>query len=143
MATTTIQNIELSLKFDDVEYQCQVIDVELAMPGASPGNSTHVACPGGIVSEPGQPANGSLTGNVFSDPSDTGITWILATAYKTGAELAYSATYWPNEGATKAIEFSGRAKVNTFKLPFSKPGNAKHTIDLALITADMARPTGA
>jgi hypothetical protein len=140
MTSNVIQNIELSLELDDAEYQCQVIDVTLTLPGSGVGESVEVACPDGVVSEPGARTNGSLTGNVFTDPTDTGITWILATAFQSGAEVEYTVVYWPNEGATKAIEFTGRARVNSFTLPFSKPGNARHALDLSLVTADMARP---
>lgn len=145
MPTNTIPNV--SLKFEityesqPLSFECQVVDVELTLPGVGTGSATETACPGGMVLEPGAPEAGSLTGNVFADTRDTGITWALAQLKKTGAEFPYSITYYADQDATVAVRFSGNAKVNSFKLPFSKPGYAKHPLDLALSTADMARPT--
>ena len=144
MATNTIQSIalefEITFNSQPLTFECQVIDCELSLPGVQPGNATEVACPGGIVLEPGATEAGSLTGNVFADTRDTGITWALAQLKKTGEEFPYSIIYYADQAATVAVKFSGTAKVNSFRLPFTKPGYAKHPLDLSLATADMARP---
>jgi hypothetical protein len=140
MPVNTLQNIALSLTLDGTEHNCQVIDVTLDLPGVAPGEAVETACPDGKVSEPGSPSNGSLSGTVYADPSDTGLTWILGQAYKAGSEIAYTITYWADQDNTVAIIFSGQCKVASFSLPFSKPNLAKHPLDLTLITADMARP---
>lgn len=147
MPTNTIQSIalefEITYNAQPLSFECQVIDCELTLPGVATGTATEVACPGGIVLEPGAAEAGSLTGNVFADTRDTGITWALAQLKKTGVEFPYSITYYADQANTIAVKFSGTAKVNSFRLPFSKPGYAKHPLDLSLATADMARPVAA
>lgn len=144
MAVTAIRNIALEFEIDfngqPLAFECQVIDVELKLPGIGPGASTETACPGGIVSEVGTASNGSITGNIFVDPTDTGITWALATLYQAGDEFHYSLTYYADQDQTISITFEGQAKVNSFTLPFNKPGMARQPLDLALITATMRRP---
>jgi len=147
MPTNVTPNIALEFEITyngtPLAFECQVIDAELSLPGTAPGETTEVACPDGKVSEPGTAANGAITGNIFVDPTDTGITWALAELYQAGAEFAYTITYYPDAGATHAITFTGNAKVNSFRLPFAKPGNAKQPLDLVLITASIARPAAA
>ncbi len=142
--TVTVRNVALkfTIEFDGapIEYQCQVIDATLTLPGITPGETVEVACPDGKVSEPGATSDGGLAGNVFVDPTATGITWALATLYQGGTEFLYSITYYADQANTHAIKFDGRARVNTFTLPFSKPGNARQPLDLKLITAVMGRP---
>jgi hypothetical protein len=144
VATTTVKNVHLAFEITyegaPVVLDCQVIDAELTLPGTQPGETVEVACPDGKVSEPGTSVDGAITGNAFADPTDTGITWALAALYQAGDEFAYSITYWADQAETIAMKFSGSAKVNTFKLPFSKPGSARQPIDLKLITAVIARP---
>lgn len=147
MPTNTTANVALTVEItfnaQPLAFECQVIDAELTLPGVGAGSGTEVACPGGIVLEPGATEPGSLTGNVFADSRDTGITWALAQLKKTGVEFPYSIVYYADQDNTIAVKFSGTAKVNSFRLPFSKPGMAKHPLDLALASADMARPTAA
>jgi hypothetical protein len=145
MPTTVIPNIalELTVTIDGapVAFECQTIDASFALPGSQPGETTEVACPDGKVSEPGSTTNGSLTGTVFTDTTATGITWALMNAYQAGEEFDYSFTWFADQPATHAVLFTGRAKVNTFSMDWAKPGNAKHPLDLALITCAIARPT--
>ena len=147
MPTNVTRNIALEVEItynaQPLTFECQVIDAELKLPGSQPGESVEVACPDGRVSEQGTTTNGALTGTIYVDPTDTGITWALATLYQGGTEFAYSITYYSDLANTSSIKFSGNAKVNTFTLPFSKPGNAQQPLDLALITAVMARPAAA
>lgn len=145
MPVNTIQNVALQFSITQdatpLEFACQVIDATLTLPGPGSGTRIETACPEGAVVEAGTATNGSITGNVFVDTRDTGITWALATLYPTGAEFPYSLSFYVDLGNTIAIKFTGNAIVNTFNLPFSKPGKAKQPIDLGLITAVMARPT--
>jgi hypothetical protein len=104
------------------------------------GTTVETACPDGRVVEPGAAEPGALTGNVYADSTDTGITWALAHLKQSGATFAYTATWWADQGATKAMEFSGEATVASFQLDFTKPGYGKHPVDLSLITATIARP---
>lgn len=137
--------LEVQIEFNGqpLHFECQVSEAELTLPGSQPGESVETACPDGVVSEPGSTTNGGLTGNVYVDPTDTGITWALATLYQAGTEFPYRIVYYSDLAETHAIEFVGNAKVNTFTLPFSKPGNAQQPLDLALITASMGRPAPA
>lgn len=148
MPVSTIANISLEFEITfegaPITFECQVITADLSLPGpAQSGSATETACPDGKVSEPGQAQNGSITGEIFVDSTDAGITWALATLFQADTEFPYSITYWANEPSTVAITFSGNAKVNSFTLPFSKPGYAKQPLDLALVTAVMARPVAA
>jgi len=141
---TAIQNIHLHIEIEfagaPLVFSCQVIDAQLTLPGTPPGDVVQTACPDGVVSEPGTRTNGAMTGTVFVDPTATGITWALATTFQAGTEYEYRIVYYADLDETFAIEFTGRAKTNSFTLPFAKPGNARQPLDLALITADMARP---
>jgi len=140
MATVTQPNVSLSLTLDGVEVQCQVITAEISLPGLSSGDSVEVACPEGMVKEPGTPEDGALTGEVYADSQDSGITWALGQAYMTDATVQYVATWWEDLGETIAMRFSGDARVSSFVLPWEKPAYGKHSIDLALITATIDRP---
>lgn len=145
MTTNTVKQVHLKVQITHdatpITLDCQVIDAELTLPGTQPGETTEVACPDGKVSEPGTSVDGGVTGNIYVDPSVGGVTEALIELYQAGIEFPYSMTFYANEDATKAMKFDGTAKVNTFKMPWKKPGNAKQPIDLKLITAVMSRPT--
>ena len=143
MPVNTQPNVGLVLDLDGATYECQVIDASFRPPGVGASTVTETACPDGRVAEPGAVASGSLTGNAFADSQDTGLTWILAQAYENDATLAYTLTFWPELGATKAMEWTGEARVNSYTLDFSKPGVGRHPIDLEIVSASLARPTGA
>jgi hypothetical protein len=140
MAVTTQPNVSLVVSLDGTDYACQVIDASFKPPGVGAATITETACPDGIVAEPGAKAEGSLTGNVFADSSDAGITWALAQAYETDATLAYIVTFWPELGPTNGMQWTGEARVNSFQQDFAKPGIGKHPLDLAITTAVLARP---
>lgn len=145
MPVTTIKNIalELTVTIDGapVTFECQTIDAKLTLPGTTAGTNTETACPDGVVSEPGGTSNGSLTGTVFTDTTDTGISWALMQAYQAGETFPYVAVWFADQDATKAVQFTGEAVVNTFSLDWVKPGNAKHPLDIGLVSAAIGRPT--
>ena len=120
-----------------------MIDASFKPPGVGASTVTETACPTGVVAEPGSIEAGAFTGNVFSDSLDAGVTYVLATAYETQAEFDYIVTFWPELGPTKAMQYTGRAKVASFQLDFAKPGIGKHPLDLELSTATLGRPAAA
>ena len=143
MPVNTQPNVSLILDLDGATYECQVIDLSFRPPGVGASTVTETACPDGRVAEPGAVQSGSLTGNAFTDSLDTGLTWILAQAYETDATLAYTLTFFPELGATKAMQFTGEARVSSFQLDFSKPGINRHPLDLEVVSATLARPAAA
>jgi len=143
MAVNTQPNVSLVVSLDGVDYACQVIDASFKPPGVGATTVTETACPSGVVAEPGAAAAGTFTGNVFSDSLDAGITWVLAQAYETDEEFDYIITFWPELGPTKAIQYTGQARVNSFQLDFAKPGIGKHPLDLEIVTATLGRPAAA
>lgn len=143
MPVNTQQNASLTLTLDTTSVECQVIDLSFTPPGVGASTVTETACPDGRVAEPGTIASGGLTGTVFADSTDTGITWLLAQAYEDNRTLAYVVVYWADLGATIGMQYSGDARVNTFQLDWAKPGMGRHPIDLEVVTATLARPAAA
>lgn len=143
MSVNTQPNVSLVVSLDGTDYACQVIDVSFKPPGVGATTVTETACPDGRVAEPGSVAAGSLTGNAFTDSTDVGITWILAQAYETDAEIDFILTFHPELGPTKAMQWTGTARVNSYQLDFAKPGVGKHPLDLEVVTAVLARPAAA
>ena len=141
MPVNTQPNVSLVLMLDTTSVECQIIDASFKPPGVGASTVTETACPDGRVAEPGAVASGSLTGNAFADSLDAGITWLLAQAYENDATIAYELTFWPELGATQAMQYTGEARVNSYTLDFSKPGIGRHPIDLEVVTATLARPT--
>jgi hypothetical protein len=140
----TQPNVSLVVSLDGVDYACQVIDASFKPPGVGASTITETACPSGVVAEPGSIEAGSFTGNVFADSLDAGITWVLAQAYEDqSSELDYIVTFWPELGPTKAMQYTGKAKVASFQLDFAKPGIGKHPLHLELSTATRGRPAAA
>ena len=139
----TTQNVSLILDLDGTTFECQVINAEFAMPGTGTGTTTETACPDGVVVEPGSLEDGSLTGEVFTDLLDTGLTWILASAKQADSVMNYTVVYHADQPATNNIQFSGLCKVATFALPFEKPGLSKHSLDLTISTCAISRYTPA
>lgn len=140
MPTNTTEQIELSLVLDGAEYQCQVIDLSLTLAGTGTGETIEVACPDGVVVEPGEHEDGSLSGTVFADTTDSGITWVLMQAKSSGATMAYTITWFANETNDKAFTVSGDAQVGAFSMDWSKPGYGRHPIELTLLTTTLGRP---
>lgn len=140
MTVNSQKNVSLVVSLDGVDYACQVIDASFSPPGIGSSTITETACPDGAVAEPGAIAAGTLTGTVFADTSDAGITWALAQAYEANAEIAYIYTLYPELGPTHAMQYTGTARVASFSVDFLKPGLGKHPIDLEIATAALARP---
>jgi ribosomal protein L18 len=143
MAVVTQPNVSLVVSLDGQDYACQVIDASFKPPGVGASTVTETACPSGVVAEPGSIEAGTFTGNVFADSLDAGVTYVLALAYETQSEFDYIVTFWPELGPTKAMQYTGRAKVASFQLDFAKPGIGKHPLDLELSTATLGRPAAA
>ncbi len=140
MPTNTTENIALSLTLDGTEVNCQIIDLSLTLAGEATGASVEVACPDGVVVEPGSHEDGSLTGTVFGDSLSTGITWMLMQAKSSGSTLDYVLTWFSNEADTVAFTVSGQAQVGSFSIDWNKPGLSRHPIDLTLLSTNLARP---
>ena len=140
MPTNTTEQVELSLVLDSQEYQCQVINLSLTLAGTSTGDTVEVACPDGVVVEPGDHEDGSLSGEVFADTTDQGITWVLMQAMSAAATMDYTLTWFSNETADVAFTVTGQAQVGTFQMDWSKPGYGRHPIDLTLLSTDLGRP---
>ena len=140
MPTNVTTNTSLSLTLDGTEVNCQLKNVEFTVPAAGSPSIMLTACPDGQVLEPGSYSTGSLSGEVVGDTTDTGITWLLNTALQSQAEVAYVLTFFDDQGATVAVQFTGTATVNTFEWPFARPGVFSHSMDLSVLTATVARP---
>jgi len=143
MPVNTQPNVSLVVSLDGVDYACQVIDASFKPPGVGATTVTETACPSGVVAEPGAAAAGTFTGNAFGDSLEAGITWVLAQAFETNEEFDYIITFWPELGPTKAMQYTGQARVNSFQLDFAKPGIGKHPLDLEIVTATLGRPAAA
>ena len=122
MPTQTTQNIELSLTLNGTEVACQIIDLKLTLPGETTGDTVQVACPDGTVVEPGDFEDGSLTGTVFTDTLDQGVSWLLMQAKLDGATIDYVLTWFKNEDATVAFTMTGKAQVTSWEMDWAKPG---------------------
>ena len=141
MPTNTTQNNALSLTLDGTEINCQVIDLTVTMPGDGTGETAEVACPDGTVTEPGQFEDGAIGGSVYADTPDSGVTWLLMQAKAAGATMDYVLTWFADQDGTVAFTWTGQAQVGTFSMDWTKPGLARHPIDLALIDKPtIARP---
>jgi hypothetical protein len=143
MPTNTTVNQAITFDVDGTATECQTIDVSFSPSGVTPGATVEVACPGGKVSEPGSTEDGSITGNLFIDPTATGITWLLAEKFQTGEEFPVVLTFYSDLGPTHAMQWTCVCKVRSFTQPFEKPGYAKQPIDLAVISQTLARPQAA
>lgn len=143
MPVNTQPNVSLVVSLDGTDYACQVIDATFTPPGVGATTVTETACPSGVVAEPGGAEAGSFSGSVFSDSLDAGVTWVIAQAFETNAEFDYIITFWPELGPTKAMQYTGQARVNSFQLDFAKPGIGKHPLDLEIVTATLGRPAAA
>ena len=138
MPVNTQIDATLVLTLDDgggaVAYECQVIDAEFTP--AAPGDSTPIpiAC-GDTYGEPGDPQNGSITGEVFKDTSATGITRALAEAMTAGTSFDY--VYTESDG-TNTMSWSGKATVPQTGFPFAPSKTGRHPLNLTLTTSVLA-----
>lgn len=140
MPTSVTTNTSLSLTLNGTEVNCQLKNVSFSVPSVGSPSIMLTACPDGQVVEPGTFSPGSLSGEVVGDTTDGGITWLLNTALQAQAEVDYVLTFFDDQGATVAVEFTGTATVNTFDWPYSRPGVFSHSMDLSVLTAVVGRP---
>ena len=140
MPTVTQPNVALSLKLDDTEVNCQIIDLSLTLAGEGTGDTVEVACPDEVVVEEGSHEDGQLTGTVYSDTSDGGVSWLLMQAKSTGAVIAYELTWFADADSTVAFTVTGTAQVASFQMDWTKPALSRHPIDLTLLTTTLGRP---
>jgi hypothetical protein len=142
MPTNTTKQIALSLVLDGTEVNCQLIDVSYTAPGNTVGETVEVACPDGVVTEPGDTQSGSLTGTLYTDTTDSGASWLLMQAQNTDAALTYEVTWFADLDETVAFTLTGTAKVASFQMDWSKPGFSRHPLDLELLyPVAIGRPT--
>ena len=137
MPAVTQTDATLVLTLDSTAVECQVINASYTP--AAPGESTPipVAC-GDTVSEPGDPANGSISGEVFKDTSATGVTRLLANAAVAGTEMDY--VYTESDGAGGGMSWSGKATVPQFGIDFAPSKLGRHELSLTLTTSVLAAP---
>lgn len=131
MPTHTQKDDTLILKLGTVDYAAQVIDAQFDPPGYSEPTTTPVASDLSKVSEPGEPENGSLSGNVFKDNTTAGFTRALVVARVAGTKLVY--TYTDNN-ATDAISYTGDCYVQSVPQDFQPDKLGRHAFTLTIIT---------
>jgi hypothetical protein len=141
MTVHTQVNAALTIMLKNTSHECQFIQTSWIAPGTAPGTTVQTACPDGVVSEPGERVNGSLTGEAFTDTRADGLWDTLDEAWTANTDFEYSYTVFPGvEG--EEVTWTGRAMVNAYPaLGFAKPGISRHPVDLAIITAEKSRPT--
>ena len=132
MATHTQKDDTLILKLATVDYAAQVIDSSFDPPGYGAPTLTPVASDLSKVSEPGDPENGTLTGNVFKDMTTAGITRALATARISGAKLAYIYT---DNASPDAVTYTGDCYVASVPQDFQPDKLGRHAFTLTVVTA--------
>lgn len=135
MPVSTQKDAVLVLSLDGTDYACQVVNASYQM--AAPGEATPVpvAC-GDTVSEPGDPATGSISGEVFKDTSATGITRVLAAAAVAGTELDY--VYTEEDAAGYEMSWSGTCTVPAFAIDFAPDKFGRHALALSVSTSVLA-----
>lgn len=142
MPVKTQTDATLVLTLDDgqgggpVAIECQVINASYTMAGPGESSAVPVAC-GDTVSEPGDPANGSISGEVFKDWSASGVTRLLASAALTGAEMDY--VYTENSGVSgEEASWSGKCTVPQFGIDFAPTQKGRHSLDITVTTSVLA-----
>ena len=135
MPTNVAKDATLVLSIDGTDYACQVVNASYTP--AAPGDSTPipVAC-GDVVSEPGDPSNGAISGEVYKDLGATGITRVLAGMATSGAEADYVYTETDSNGET--MSWSGQCTVPAFPIDFAPDKYGRHTLDLNVSTSVLA-----
>lgn len=141
MPVSTQKDAMLVLTLDDgqgggpVDYACQVVNASYTM--AAPGEATPipVAC-GDVVSEPGDPQTGSISGEVFKDTSATGITRALAEAATSGSEFDY--VYTEQDEGGYEMSWSGKCTVPQFGIDFAPDKFGRHPLNLSVTTSVLA-----
>jgi hypothetical protein len=133
MPVVTQKDAVLSLTLDGTEIACQVIDGSLEWPGKGEPTTIPVACGGDPVSEPGSPTNGSISGEVFKDTSDGGVTRMLIQALEADTEMTYIWT--ENDGTPEEMTVTGKCRVNGHTQTFSPDKLGRHPLALSVSTA--------
>ena len=118
-----------------ISVECQVVNASYTM--ASPGESSPipVAC-GDTVSEPGDQANGQITGEVFKDTGAQGITRVLAQAALSGAEMDYE--YIEKDEQGYEMSWSGVCTAPAFAIDFAPSKLGRHSLTLNVTTSVLA-----
>jgi len=135
----TQMSSSLSLTLATVEFNCQVIGAKLNPPASGKPTLVRTACPATVISEPGDPVPGTLTGEVYTDTLEDGLTDVLLTAKDTDAELAYVLTMWDDDDDA-ALRWTGTCTVGDLELDFTPGKRARHPLNLDLVTAVRSRP---
>ena len=135
MPTNTQKDAELVLTVGGVDYACQVVNASFTMAAPADSTPVPVAC-GGTVSEPGDPSNGSITGEVYKDTSATGITRKLAELASSGASVAY--VYTEKDENDYEMSWTGQATVPAFAIDFAPDKFGRHALTLTLTTSVLA-----
>ena len=135
MPSNVAKDATLVLSLDGTDYACQVVNASYQM--AAPGDSTPVpvAC-GDTVSEPGDPSNGSISGEVYKDLGATGITRVLATLALSGAEADY--VYTETDGNGADMSWTGKCTVPAFAIDFAPDKFGRHSLSLNVTTSVLA-----
>ena len=135
MPSNVAKDATLVLSLDGTDYACQVVNASYQM--AAPGDSTPVpvAC-GETVSEPGDPQNGSISGEVYKDVGASGITRVLATLALSGGEADY--IYTETDGNGETMSWTGKATVPAFAIDFNPDKYGRHTLSLNVSTSVLA-----
>jgi hypothetical protein len=135
MSTTTnaARDAALSLSIDGAEYACQVINAEFIPPSSGTGTTVRTAC-GGTVKEPGDPADGTISGEVFKDLSEGGITRALIEARESTVPYVYRET----DAAGVSLTWTGDLFVPVFGVPFTPDKYGRHPLSLQVLTAEPA-----
>lgn len=138
MPANTMTDAALTLTLDGTAVECQVVNATFTP--AAPGESTPVpiAC-GDTVSEPGDPSNGSITGEVLKDWGANGVTRLLAEAATSGAEMDY--TYTENDGTSDVATWTGKCTVPAPSIDFRPSKMGRHAFALTLTTSVLAPVT--
>lgn len=129
----------LTLEFDfgggPVEVACQVI--EGSITPAAPGQATPVpvAC-GDVVSEPGDPATGTIAVTAFKDTGDGGLTRTLVQAAIDGTAGTYTWTETDENGVAMTID--GACTVPAPTIDFTPAKIGRHGFELTLTTSTLA-----
>ena len=135
MPTNAAKDATLVLSFDGTDYACQVVNASYTP--AAPGDSTPVpvAC-GETVSEPGDPSNGSISGEVYKDISANGVTRALSTLVLSGAEADY--VYTETDGNGETMSWSGKCTVPAFGIDFAPDKYGRHQLAINVSTSVLA-----
>lgn len=130
----------LSLTLGGTQVACQVINAKMKPPASGKPTIVRTACPSTVISEPGAPEPGQLSGEVYTDTLEGGLSDLLLAAKETDDDIDYVLTMW-DDIPTKAIRWTGQATVGDLELDFTPGKRARHPLNLELTTAVRSRPS--